>query len=121
MQTQHQTLPKVREQMIFSSLMKSAGVQYWLFALLPAFVGLTLPFWLNKGSSMSYLHAIVFICITVFFYAACCLLAKGLDFTKTWGWNIKQLIVFGSLCLMVALILTVVVSMVLSSLSTLLE
>jgi 1,4-dihydroxy-2-naphthoate octaprenyltransferase len=107
MQTQDQILKEMTGSKTLWPLLKSAGIKYWGFSILPAIAGITLPFWLNKGFSFDILNALEFIIAVVFFHAGFCLLQRGLSTSVHKGWAQKELIVFGGLCLMLTVILAV--------------
>ncbi len=89
----------------FLTLLHYTGVKYWPFSLLPALVGTTLPFWLNKGFTFNWLTAVEFILATVLFQSGFFMLQKGFN-DSTASKKIKyQLLVAGCICLVATVLL----------------
>ena len=72
---------------------------------LPAMVGTTLPFWLNKGFTFNWPAAVEFVLATVLFQSGFFMLQKGFN-DSTFSKKIKtQLLVAGNICLVATVLL----------------
>lgn len=89
-----------------SELLHFAGYRYWTATLLPALVGITLPFWLNPpGFSFKWLGAIEFLVATVLFHAGFSFLLAHFENRFTSNWTKNQLFLAGIICLVVAILI----------------
>lgn len=90
---------------LIKGIFQLSGFKYWSFSILPAIVGITLPFWLNTGFILNWPAAVEFVLATALFQSGFFMLQKGFNDSTTSKKIKPQLLVAGSICLMTTVLL----------------
>jgi 1,4-dihydroxy-2-naphthoate octaprenyltransferase len=87
----------------FISFLTFAGIGYWMASLLPALVGMTLPFWLRPpGFSFRFPAALEFLLAALLFHAGSSFLLSMFEGRATSTWTKQRLLEYAGVCLAAA-------------------
>ena len=88
------------------TFLQLAGIRYWTASLLPAIIGITLPFWSDPpGFRFRLFNAICFLFMTVICHGGFALLHNCFEENNNLPWTKKKLFTMGLLCIIGSLLI----------------